>query len=51
MRLFERKGRLAAGKDADLLILDRGGRLASVVAMGRIMLDREKLLVKGTFEE
>jgi beta-aspartyl-dipeptidase (metallo-type) len=49
--LFERKGSLAAGKDADLLILDRVGRLESVVAMGRLLLDRGKLLVQGTFEE
>ena len=49
--LFERKGSLAAGKDADLLILDRHGGLDSVFAMGRFMLSRGELRVKGTFEE
>jgi beta-aspartyl-dipeptidase (metallo-type) len=49
--LFERKGSLAAGKDADLLILDRDGTLESVLAMGRLMLSRGELRVKGTFEE
>ncbi|MCU0539708.1 MAG: beta-aspartyl-peptidase [Desulfobacterales bacterium] len=49
--LFERKGSLAVGKDADLLILDRHGDLDSVFAMGRLMLSRGELRVKGTFEE
>jgi beta-aspartyl-dipeptidase (metallo-type) len=48
--LFERKGSLETGKDADVLILDRELQLESVVAMGRLMVDRGKLLVKGTFE-
>lgn len=48
--LFERKGSLETGKDADVLILDRELHLESVVAMGRLMVDRGKLLVKGTFE-
>jgi beta-aspartyl-dipeptidase (metallo-type) len=49
--LIERKGSLAVGKDADLLILSRSGTLESVFAMGRLMLHRGKLRVKGTFEE
>jgi beta-aspartyl-dipeptidase (metallo-type) len=48
--LFERKGSLETGKDADVLILDRELHLESVVAMGRLMLERGKLLVQGTFE-
>jgi beta-aspartyl-dipeptidase (metallo-type) len=48
--LFDRKGSLAAGKDADLLILDRDFNLESVFAMGRLMIGRGNILVKGTFE-
>lgn len=48
--LFDRKGSLESGKDADLLILDRELHLDSVVAMGRLMIERGKLLVQGTFE-
>jgi beta-aspartyl-dipeptidase (metallo-type) len=48
--LFDRKGSLAPGKDADLLILDRDFNLESVFAMGRLMIGRGNILVKGTFE-
>ena len=48
--LFERKGSLETGKDADVMILNRELHLESVVAMGRLMLERGKLLVQGTFE-
>jgi beta-aspartyl-dipeptidase (metallo-type) len=45
------KGSLKPGKDADLLILDRKLNLEAVIAKGRMMMDRGKVLVKGTFEE
>jgi beta-aspartyl-dipeptidase (metallo-type) len=48
--LFKVKGSLAAGKDADLLILNRDLGIETVLAKGRVMVDRGKALVKGTFE-
>jgi beta-aspartyl-dipeptidase (metallo-type) len=49
--LFESKGSLEAGKDADLLILNRDLTIDSVMAKGRLMVDRGRALRKGTFEE
>jgi beta-aspartyl-dipeptidase (metallo-type) len=49
--LFTRKGSLEAGKDADLLILDRNLNIESVLANGRLMVDRGRISIKGTFEE
>lgn len=49
--LFASKGSLEAGKDADLLILNRDLAIDSVLAKGRLMVDRGKALVLGTFEE
>ncbi len=49
--LFDRKGSLASGKDADLLLLDRSLEIVAVFARGRRMVDRGKALVKGTFED
>jgi len=45
------KGSLEVGKDADLLILNRDLDIDSVLAKGRLMIDRGKIYVKGTFEE
>jgi beta-aspartyl-dipeptidase (metallo-type) len=44
-----RKGRIAEGKDADLLILDEDLRLDTVMAGGRMMMREGKLLARGTF--
>ena len=48
--LFESKGSLEAGKEADLLILNKDLTIDSVLAKGRLMVDRGKALVLGTFE-
>jgi beta-aspartyl-dipeptidase (metallo-type) len=45
------KGNIEAGKDADLLILDRKLKVEAVIAKGRMMIERGNILVKGTFEE
>jgi beta-aspartyl-dipeptidase (metallo-type) len=49
--LFASKGSLEAGKDADVLILNRDLCIDSVLAKGRLMVERGKVLVRGTFEE
>ncbi len=48
--LFDRKGSLAPGKDADLLLLDRRLEIDTVFARGRCLVERGKPRVKGTFE-
>jgi len=49
--LFESKGSLEPGKDADLLILGPDIEIDSVVAKGRLMVHKQDIIVKGTFEE
>lgn len=44
------KGRLAAGADADLVVLDPRGRVDSVVARGRWLVRRGETMVTGPFE-
>jgi len=44
------KGKLEAGYDGDLMILDKELNLTGLLAKGRIMLHAGKLLAKGTFE-
>jgi beta-aspartyl-dipeptidase (metallo-type) len=48
--LFDSKGSLAPGKDADLLILNRDLGIETVLAKGRVLVDRGKALIKGTFQ-
>ncbi len=47
---LENKGGIAVGADADLLLLDRNYDIDTVIAAGKILMRRSKLLVKGTFE-
>jgi beta-aspartyl-dipeptidase (metallo-type) len=47
---LEQKGRLAPGTDADLVVLDREGRVAEVMARGRWHVRGGKAVVVGTFE-
>jgi beta-aspartyl-dipeptidase (metallo-type) len=49
--LFAGKGSLAAGKDADLLILDQNLNIESVFAKGRLMVRKQEVIVKGAFEQ
>ena len=45
-----RKGSIAAGLDADLVVLNRELAVDTVVARGRVMVRRGEPLVKGPFE-
>jgi beta-aspartyl-dipeptidase (metallo-type) len=47
---LERKGRLAAGADADLVVLDEVGRVADVMARGRWHVVDGNAAVRGMFE-
>jgi beta-aspartyl-dipeptidase (metallo-type) len=47
---LERKGRLTAGMDADLVVLDRDGGIAEVMARGRWHVRAGRAVVRGTFE-
>ncbi|HEY8257264.1 MAG TPA: beta-aspartyl-peptidase [Gemmatimonadales bacterium] len=47
---LERKGRLVAGADADIVILDEKGGISDVMARGRWHLRDGKPVVRGTFE-
>lgn len=48
--LAGRKGCLAPGADADILVLDRDWELQRVYAGGRLMVEEGRPLVTGTFE-
>jgi beta-aspartyl-dipeptidase (metallo-type) len=47
---LERKGRVAAGADADLVVLDESGDVAEVMARGRWHVRSGAPVVRGTFE-
>jgi beta-aspartyl-dipeptidase (metallo-type) len=47
---LSRKGHLAAGADADLVVLDNAGGVADVMARGRWHVRDGKTVVRGTFE-
>ena len=48
--ISDRKGQIAEGKDADIVILDQDLQINQVYAGGRLMVDKGKAVVKGTFE-
>ena len=48
--LYPRKGAVAVGSDADLVLLDQDLEIDCVIAKGRCMMLEKELLVKGTFE-
>ncbi|ABV32783.1 MULTISPECIES: beta-aspartyl-peptidase [Pseudothermotoga] len=44
------KGVIAPGKDADILLFNSDLNLDSVLCMGKLLMSKEQILVKGTFE-
>ncbi|MBW1979972.1 MAG: beta-aspartyl-peptidase [Deltaproteobacteria bacterium] len=51
MGIFQRKGSVTQGKDADLLIVDPEMKIEYVMARGRFLVEQGRPVVKGTFEE
>ena len=48
--LWPQKGCLQPGSDGDLIILDEDLGLDTVIARGRVMVEKGEVVVKGTFE-
>jgi beta-aspartyl-dipeptidase (metallo-type) len=48
--MLERKGRIAPGMDADLIVLDERMGAHSVMALGRWHVRDGRILVKGALE-
>ena len=46
---LKNKGRIAVGKDADMVFLN-GNEIYNVVAMGEFMMKEKKILKKGSYE-
>ncbi|MFW6149337.1 MAG: beta-aspartyl-peptidase, partial [Atribacterota bacterium] len=48
---LDQKGEITIGKDADLLVLDKGSlNIKHVLAKGQILMENEKIMKFGTFE-
>jgi len=49
---LDQKGEIKEGKDADLLVLDKGSlQIKQVIAKGKIMMENEKMMKFGAFEK
>lgn len=46
-----KKGRIAVGLDADMLLMTRDMNLQTMIARGKIMMENGKVICKGTYEK
>lgn len=51
LKLSPNKGRITAGADGDILLLDKSLKLQTVIARGQVMMDGGNLKVQGTYEK
>ena len=47
---LKNKGRIAPGKDADLVVIDDDFHIIHLAAMGQLMVHNGKMLIKGSYE-
>ncbi len=51
LELYPKKGALREGSDADVLLMDEGLKLETVIANGVVMMQAGKIIKKGTYEK
>ena len=50
--MLKNKGKIEAGKDADLVLVDENTlEIKTVISMGKLMIKDGEVIVKGTFED
>ncbi len=47
---LQNKGKIEKGKDADLILLTEDFEIDAIIAMGKLMVNGGKMLIKGTYE-